>query len=152
MTIMWRKVKTLVDRNYWLLFSSQQGADQMRNCTSSWHPRDCLRCSAVPLDFEVDRFLWSSKGSSSVWLHDQKCESSLAGWAVKIKNQKKRGIHRELIPRRGGSHAAPNYLSHDSTRDSDILLVRGIQCRIYKEATNTPRTHASNLPRLDYHI
>lgn len=62
MTIMWRKVKTLVDRNYWLLFSSQQGADQMRNCTSSWHPRDCLRCSAVPLDFEVDRFLLKFQG------------------------------------------------------------------------------------------
>lgn len=102
MTIMRRKVETLVDRNYWLLNFSQRDADQMRIVLVLYiHKIVCGVPYVGPLDFEVDWFLWSSKGSKSVLLHDQKCESSLPGWAVKIKNQKKGGIHKELIPRRG---------------------------------------------------
>ena len=92
--------------------------------------------------------------SDSVLLHDQKCESSIHGWAVKIiKNQKgTRHISQGTDPERGFT-CCSKYLLDDSTRfdltiDSDILFAHGIQCQIYKEATNTPHMHVTNLPRL----
>ena len=89
-----------------------------------------------------------------VLLHDQKCESSIHGWAVKIiKNQKgTRHISQGTDPERGFT-CCSKYLFDDSTRfdltiNSDILFAHGIQCQIYKEATNTPHMHVTNLPRL----
>jgi hypothetical protein len=81
----------LLTFSFFLFFRATRCRPHADFCTSL-HPRDCLQCKCSSTGFRggTDSFEVPRAQNRCGSLHDQKCESSLPGWAVKIRNQKKR--------------------------------------------------------------